>query len=144
MRWAPTTFDDVTANHTIAASFAVNPVVNYTVTASAGANGSISPSGAVTVASGASSPLFVITPAAGYHVADVVVDGVSLGAMGSFQFTNVTANHTIAASFAIDNTYTITASAGANGSISPSGAQIVDAGANITFTHHARGRLPRR
>ena len=55
---------------------------------------------------------FTITPDARYHVADVLVDGVSVGAVTSYTFTNVTANHTIAATFAID-TYTITASAGA-------------------------------
>ena len=48
-------------------------------------------------------------PATNYHVADVLVDGVSVGALTSYTFTNVTANHTIAASFAID-THTITAS----------------------------------
>ena len=47
----------------------------------------------------------------------MLVDGGSVGAVTSYTFTNVTANHTIAASFAI-NTYTITATAGANGSIS--------------------------
>ena len=54
-------------------------------------------------------------------MADVLVDGVSVGAVTSYTFTNVTANHTIAASFAI-NTYTITATAGANGTIEPAGA----------------------
>ena len=127
------TFTGVMANHTIAATFAADVVTTYTVTASAGANGSISPSGAQTVASGGSSPIFVITPAAGYHVADVLVDGVSVGAVSSFQFTNVTANHTIAASFAVD-TVTITASAGAGGAIAPSGAQSVAVGASATFT----------
>ena len=43
-------------------------------------------------------------------MADVLVDGVSVGAVTSYTFTDVTADHTIAASFAI-NTYTITASA---------------------------------
>ena len=127
------TFVNVTADHTIAASFEADPVTTYTVTASAGANGSITPSGAQTVLSGASSPLFVVTPSAGYHIADVLVDGLSVGAVSSFQFTNVTANHTIAASFALD-TFTITASAGAGGAIAPSGAQTVDIGSNATFT----------
>src|SRR5439155_2970915 len=54
--------------------------IAYTITASAGSNGSISPSGAVTVNSGASQS-FTITPAANYHVADVLVDGSSVGAM---------------------------------------------------------------
>ncbi len=107
-------FTNVIANHTIAASFAIN---TYTITASAGANGTISPAGAVVVDYGGSQT-FTITPALNYHVADVLVDGVSVGAVTSYTFTNVTANHTIAASFAI-NTYTITASAGANGTIYP-------------------------
>ena len=123
------TFTNVTANHTISASFAIN---THTITASAGANGGISPSGAVIVNHGANQP-FTITPNANYHVADVLVDNASVGAVTSYTFTNVTANHTISASFAI-NTHTITASAGANGGISPSGAVIVNHGANQPFT----------
>ena len=49
---------------------------------------------------------------------------VSVGAVTSYTFTNVLANHTISASFAI-NTFTITATAGTNGSIAPSGAVTV-------------------
>jgi len=123
------TFNNVTAGHTIAASFAID---TRTITASAGANGAISPSGAVSVNHG-TNQTFTFTPAANYHVADVLVDGTSVGALTSYTFTNVTAAHTIAASFAID-THTITASAGANGSISPSGAVAVNHGANRTFT----------
>jgi hypothetical protein len=122
-------FSNVTANHTIAATFAVN---TWTITASAGANGSISPSGTVSVANGAAQT-FSIIPSAGYHVATVTVDGSSVGAVTSYPFSNVTANHTIAATFAI-NTWTITASAGANGSISPSGTVSVASGAAQTFT----------
>jgi hypothetical protein len=123
------TFTNVTANHTIAASFAIN---TFTITASAGSNGAIAPSGAVVVNYGANQS-FTITPNTGYHVADVLVDGVTAGAVTSYTFTNVTANHTIAASFAI-NTFTITASAGSNGAIAPSGAVVVNYGANQTFT----------
>jgi hypothetical protein len=110
-------------------------VTNYTVTASAGANGSISPDGAQTVASGGN-VTFTITPTAGYHVADVLVDSVSVGAVTSYQFTNVTANHTISATFAQDApvSYTITSTAGANGTITPAGDQTVAAGSDITFT----------
>src|SRR5207253_429630 len=111
-----------TARHTIAAHIVTDA---YAITASAGSNGSISPSGNVTVNHGANQT-FAITPNLHYHVADVLVDGVSVGAVTSYTFYNVTAGHTIAASFAID-TYTITASAGANGSISPSGAVSVNA-----------------
>jgi len=104
----------------------------FQITASAGANGSISPSGTVSVAQGGSQT-FTITPNACYSVSNVLVDGVSVGAVTSYTFTNVQANHTISATFAI-NTFTITASAGANGSISPSGAVSVNCGANQAFT----------
>src|SRR5258706_235192 len=123
------TFTNVTATHTIAASFAID---TYTITATAGADGAISPNGAVAVNSGASQA-FTITPDAGHHVTNVLVDGSSVGAVTSYTFTNVTATHTIAASFAID-TYTLTASAGPNGAISPSGAVSANSGASQAFT----------
>ncbi len=122
------TFTNVTENHTIAASFAINTL---TITASAGPNGSITPSGAVAVSYGANQT-FNIQPAIGFHVADVLVDGASVGALTSYTFNNVIENHTIAASFAI-NTFTITASAGPNGSISPNGAVAVNYGESLTF-----------
>lgn len=71
---------------------------SYTINAASGANGSISPAGAVTVANG-TSQTFAITPASGYRIQDVKVDGASVGQVGSFTFTNVTAAHTIQATF---------------------------------------------
>ncbi|WLT30372.1 PKD domain-containing protein [Geothrix sp. PMB-07] len=71
----------------------------YTITASAGANGTISPSGAVSVSAGASRS-FTMTPNAGYQVSSVTVDGVNQGALGTYTFSNVVANHSIAAAFA--------------------------------------------
>jgi hypothetical protein len=106
-------------------------VPTYTITASAGANGSIAPSGDVVVNEG-DNMTFAINPAVGYHVAGVLVDSVSVGPVTSYEFTNVTAAHTITASFAID-TFTITASAGAHGSIAPSGDVVVNEGDNMTF-----------
>ena len=106
--------------------------VTFTINASAGANGSISPNGAVVVNQGASQS-FTITPNSCYHVADVLVDGSSAGAVTNYTFNNVQANHTIAASFAIDS-LTITASAGAGGTITPSGAVKVACGSSKSFT----------
>ena len=128
-------FTNVTAPHIIAATFMVTPPDTYTITATAGANGGISPSGTVTVNKGASQS-FTITPNAGYSIQDVTVDGASVGAVATYAFTNVTAPHTIAATFMVTPTvtYTITATAGANGSISPSGAVTVNSGASQTFT----------
>ncbi|MGA9753140.1 MAG: PKD domain-containing protein, partial [Acidobacteriota bacterium] len=73
-------------------------VQTYTITASAGTGGSISPSGSVQVASG-SSQTFAITPTGGYQIASVIVDGANVGAVSTYAFTNVTANHSISASF---------------------------------------------
>ena len=124
------TFTNVAADHTIDATFTV---FTYTIAASAGANGSIALSGNVSVPLG-SDQIFTITPATGYHVADVLVDGVSVGAVTSYTFTNVTAAHTIAATFAQNPPSIITASAGPNGSISPSGSVSVPNGATQKFT----------
>jgi uncharacterized repeat protein (TIGR02543 family) len=72
----------------------------------------------VTVISGASQT-FAITPEVGYHIADVRVDGVSVGAVASYDFTNVTTDHTIAASFAIDS-FTLTVNIVGSGSVTRS------------------------
>jgi hypothetical protein len=71
----------------------------FTITSSVGEHGSISPSGVVTVDQGANQT-FTITADVGYQIANVRVDGVSVGAVSSYTFTNVIANHTISASFA--------------------------------------------
>jgi len=124
-------FTNVTVDHTISASFAVD---GFIIVASAGANGTITPSGNVAMNYGASQA-FNIAADTGCHIADVLVDGSSVGAVSSYEFTNVTADHTISASFAVDTyTHTITASAGSNGSISPSGSVTVDHGGNQSFT----------
>src|SRR5206468_10436760 len=111
------------------ASFAVDV---KTITASAGDHGAMSPARAGSVDCGANQT-FTITADPCYHVADVLVDGVSVGAVASYTFNNVTGAHTIAASFAVDGK-TITASAGPHGAISPAGAAAVGCGSNETFT----------
>lgn len=76
------------------------------ITASAGAHGSITPPGVASVAYGGGQTYSLI-PDAGYHVTDVLVDGVSVGATAGYTFTNVTANRTITANFGT-NTYPVT------------------------------------
>ncbi len=124
----PRTDVNVTANLTVTASFALN---TYTIAATAGANGSISPSGNITVGHGQNQS-FNISADVGYHIADVMVNGVSVGAVANYQFVNVAANHSIHASFAI-NTYVISASSGDNGSINPAGNIAVDHGQQRYF-----------
>lgn len=112
--------------------FAIGEPIVFTINASAGANGTISPSGAVRVNYG-SNQTFDLTPDPGYNVEDVLVDAISVGAVTSYAFINVTGPHTIAASFAV-TAFTITATAGPHGSISPSGVVPVDFGGSKTFT----------
>ena len=122
------TFTNVTKDHTIQAVFSV---IQYTITASAGVGGSISPVGAVGVSHGQSQG-FSITPNAGYAISEVRVDGTSVGAVASYTFTNVTDDHMIHADFNVMQ-YTITASAGVGGSISPTGTVGVSHGQSLTF-----------
>ncbi len=135
------TFPNVITNHTIVASFAIN---TYTITPTNNnlGMGTITPSTVQTVNYGGNST-FTIAPATGYHIANVTVDGVSQGAIASYPFTNVTANHTIAASFAI-NTYTITPSwsySHNHDSISPDTVQTVNYGGNCSFTMNAKSKI---
>ena len=122
-------FMNVTASHSIEAVFAVNSNV---ISASADLNGTISPAG-TTVVSFGGSQTYTMVPAPGYHVADVTVDGTSVGAITSYTFSNVTSNHSIKVVFAID-THQITASAGNGGSINPSGTVNINHGDSRTFT----------
>ena len=73
--------------------------VSYTITATAGAGGQISPADKVSVTSG-SSKTFTITAHTGYVIDDVLVDGKSVGAVGTYTFDKVTKAHTIEARFA--------------------------------------------
>ena len=76
-------------------------IPTHTITASASAGGSIAPSGSVTVSDGAS-VTFTIAANSGYSITQVLVDGTNNAAAvtsGSYAFTNVTADHTIAATF---------------------------------------------
>lgn len=72
--------------------------VTFTITASAGTGGTISPSGNVLVNLGADAT-FLITPNTGYGIADANVDGGSVGTPSSYTFPSVSANHTIVATF---------------------------------------------
>jgi hypothetical protein len=85
--------------------------ITFTLTASAGSGGSISPSGTVTVNQGASQT-FTITANSGSTISSVTVDGVNQGAITSFTFSNVQANHTISVAFTTTVSRTLTGSSG--------------------------------
>ena len=78
----------------------------FTITASAGAHGTISPQGSVEVISGENQE-FNFRPDTGYQVLDVLVNGSSIGSPTSYEFSNVTAAFTIEVQFA-PISYTIT------------------------------------
>jgi YD repeat-containing protein len=102
----------------------------YTITASAGAGGTISPPGPVSVVSRGDCS-FTAMPDPGYYVANIVVDGNSLGAATGYTFTNVTAAHTISASFV--SAFPITVSVNGGGTITPT-STTVNYNASQTFT----------
>lgn len=70
----------------------------YIITASVGANGTITPNGEISINANGSQE-FIIVPATGYQIDSVVVSGVNMGAISSYTFTNVTDNQTITATF---------------------------------------------
>jgi type IV pilus assembly protein PilY1 len=105
---------------------------SYTLTASAGEHGAISPSGAIAVAAGRSQG-FSITPDPCYVVERVAIDGVDIDKVTEYTFTNVRGDHSIAVTFAPPSFRIWTVRVGA-GSIDPSGEVWVSPGMDQTFT----------
>lgn len=93
----PVFVDNVKLTASGGGSTPVEPTT-FTITASAGQGGSITPSGAVSVEKGGSQT-FTIKPSDNYEIEDVEVDGVSKGAVETYTISNVSENHTIAATF---------------------------------------------
>lgn len=87
----------VTGNRNLVANFVPN---THTIQATAGSNGTITPSGNITVALGANQS-FSMIPDAGYEVQEVYIDGNPVGAMNSYTFTNVTDDHYIHVTFTL-------------------------------------------
>lgn len=114
-------FDDI---------LATNSIVNF-ISAYVEGNGSITPSGAITVPPNGNQS-FSAKPNEHFHLADMVIDDRSIGLVDNYTFTNVSGIHSIKAVFAID-TFPISASAGIGGGISPSGNVAVDYGSDLTF-----------
>ena len=120
----PRTDTNVTANVSVTANFAIN---TYTLTYTAGANGSITGTSPQTVNHGASGTAVTAVPATGYHF----VNWSDASTANPRTDSNVTSNVSVTANFAI-NTYTLTYTAGANGSITGSSPQTVNHGASGT------------
>ncbi|MEW5825765.1 MAG: HYR domain-containing protein [Candidatus Bipolaricaulota bacterium] len=103
-------------------SFNVAVSRSYEISASAGAHGSITPSGAVAVAEGGDAT-FVITADSGYHIEDVAVDGSSVGPVSSYTFADVDEDHQISATFAANDAEapTVVIIVPADGAVYPAG-----------------------
>ena len=128
---------DVTANITVTANFAID---TFTLTYTAGAGGTIEGTSPQTVNYGADGSLVTAVPNVGYHFVDWS-DGVLTAARTDL---DVTANVTVTANFAID-TFTLTYTAGAGGTIEGTSPQTVNYGADGIAGHsRSQHRLPLR
>ncbi len=104
---------------------------SYTITASAGTGGTISPSGSISVEEG-DNRSFTIIPDAGYSVQNVTVDGSPQGPISSYTFYNVSSDHTIYATF-IRGSVTLTVSIVGNGNVTADGT-VFDGPSATAFT----------
>ncbi|MGD0280779.1 MAG: 6-bladed beta-propeller [Dissulfurispiraceae bacterium] len=112
---------------------------SYSIIASAGTGGSISPSGTTTVSSGGSQT-YTITASSGYSISSVLVDGSSVGAVSTYPFSNVTANHTISVTFSAISTYSISGTVNTAGRAAISGVTVALSGtATGTTTTDSKG-----
>ena len=124
-------FENVIEDHNVHASFIENTY--YTITATCGNHGTITPRGEIPVLSG-DDQSFIVTADDGYHIASVTVDDVDVTRQlldGVYTFNDVGEEHSIHAEFAI-NTYMVVAYA-QGGTITPSGSVSVNHGDNLTF-----------
>ena len=106
--------------------------LTYTITATAGDHGAVSPGGAVNVAHG-SDATFSFTPQSGYHLNSLLVDNNPVALTNRYSFTNVGGPHTIRAAFA-KNHYAISITSVGEGTVSPAGPLDVEYGDTRTIT----------
>ena len=99
------TFEDINEDHTIEAFFklSVDDDDGFIITAGAGPGGSISPDGEIHVDSG-DSLTFTITADSGYDISAVFVDGMDEGPISTYTFTDIDDDHTIEATFELNDT----------------------------------------
>ena len=116
--------DRIALESSLAAKFGITTPVYHTLNCTAGTGGTITPSGSEYVQAG-SNQTVTITPDIGYGISNVTLDEVSQGAISSIPLTNITADHTIVASFAVVPQHTISGTVtNANGGAPISGATI--------------------
>jgi YVTN family beta-propeller protein len=121
------TVSDVTGATTLTATYAIN---TYAVSVSQGDYGIISPS--TTTVNYGSGQDFTFTPATGYHIVAIIVNGTTVATTSPYTISDVTGPTSLTAEYAI-NTYAITVSQGTHGTISP-GTTTVNYGSGQDFT----------
>jgi hypothetical protein len=119
------TITNIHSNHTLYAYFGSILPNTYTITANHTQGGTITPDNVVAIYRGLDQS-YTITPEFGYDLADVLIDGVSIGNVNPegmvYTFKNVTSSHTIRAVFALHN-YRVEIVTNGNGSADPTGVQ---------------------
>lgn len=125
------TFENISSNHEITATFKSTA---FRITAVSGSNGTVTPSGGVSVPAG-ESQLFVFTPDSGYHVESVFIDGTPHGKLVEYEFVDVRANHNLEVNFAPGEevVHVIHSTASSGGTISPLGRISVEDGSDSEF-----------
>ena len=120
--------ENITTNHNLVVT---SEPFKYTITTSAGSNGSITPSATVNYGS---SKTINMSPSTGYEVNEVIVDGINKGKITTYTFNNITDNHTISVTFKKldEQKFTVNCTTVQNGniSVSPSSATV---GTKITI-----------
>ena len=123
------TFDTIKSNQTIRVVFKLQ---TFSINAIAGNGGSISPQGISNVNYGAT-PSYTIATNTGYLIDSIIVNGNKVTNVNNYTFDTVKSNQTIQVAFKLQS-YTITASAGNGGSISPQGVSNVNYGATPNYS----------
>ena len=106
--------ENITSNHNLVVT---SEPFKYTITTSAGSNGSITPSATVNYGS---SKTINMSPSTGYEVNEVIVDGINKGKITTYTFNNITDNHTISVTFKKldEQKFTVNCTTVQNGNIS--------------------------
>ncbi len=112
-------------------------VTMHKTTVVTGVGGTVSPSGVVNIPENGERT-FTFSPNQWFVIDEILIDGVSKGSITSYTLSNVTGEHSIEAIFKKDpnapDLYLITASANANGIISPEGTQTIETGKSSSFS----------
>ena len=124
-------FNAIDSNHSVSVLF---DQFMYNITGTVGANGTVNGENTIdaTVPYGSNYSL-TITPADNYQVADVVVDGESVGAVNFYEFINITDNHTVDVTFEA-TMYTLTATSNVAACTITPATTTVQAGSNVNYT----------